>query len=196
MDYTPKRKRANKPEKSALLEAYPHDLQLYKVPPIGQISLVEFQDLALERQKGIVKIFIVRTQIKCYKIFIVIIFLVLQLLELTLAQQHKSIDEIKLAFTSALRKEGYHAYARLVNAQGCSSHAEIDLEARRRDHIAHFVLRLAYSLKDDLQNHMLTYETELFKLRFNSLNRDGLTQFLATSDLHYSPVSIFLKYKI
>ncbi|XP_008207104.1 DNA primase large subunit isoform X1 [Nasonia vitripennis] len=165
MDYTPKRRRTHKPEKSALLEAYPHDLQLYKVPPIGQISLVEFQDLALERQK------------------------VLQLLELTLAQQHKSIDEIKLAFTSALKKEGYHAYARLVNALGCSSHTDVDLEARRRDHIAHFVLRLAYSLKDDLQNYMLTYETELFKLRFHSLNREGLTQFLATSGLHYSPVS-------
>lgn len=53
MDYTPKRRRTTvKPEISALQEAYPHDLNLYKVPPVGQISLLEFQDLAMERQKG------------------------------------------------------------------------------------------------------------------------------------------------
>ena len=53
MEFTPKRRRTIKPEVSALQEAYPHDLQLYKVPPRGQISLVEFQELAIERQKGI-----------------------------------------------------------------------------------------------------------------------------------------------
>ena len=53
MDYnTPKRRRTIKTEKNVLQEAYPHDMQLYKVPPTGLISLAEFQDLALERQKG------------------------------------------------------------------------------------------------------------------------------------------------
>ena len=52
MDYTPRRKRVIKSENSALLEAYPHDLQMYKVAPKGQVTLIEFQELALERQKG------------------------------------------------------------------------------------------------------------------------------------------------
>ena len=52
MDYTPKRRRTLKPEVNALLETYPLDLQLYKVPPKGLVTLLEFQDFALERQKG------------------------------------------------------------------------------------------------------------------------------------------------
>ena len=117
--------------------------------------------------------------------------LVLQLLEITLAQQHATIDEIKLAFTNQLKKEGYHHYAKLLNAQGCASHTEQDLEARRRDHISHYVLKLAYSLREDLQNYMLIHETEFFKLRFTSLNKEGLTQFLTTSGINYSPVNIY-----
>lgn len=33
-------------------ENYPCDLQFYKEPPSGNISLVEFQELGLERLKG------------------------------------------------------------------------------------------------------------------------------------------------
>jgi DNA primase large subunit len=56
MDYIPKEKRTIKPELNILQETYPHDLQLYKVPPTGEISLIEFQDLALERQKGVLQL--------------------------------------------------------------------------------------------------------------------------------------------
>lgn len=115
---------------------------------------------------------------------------VLQLLEITQAQQHKSLDDFKQAYTSTLKKEGFPHYAKLLNAQGCASHTDNELESRRKDHISHFILRLAYSLKDDLQTYFLTHECELFKLRFTSLNREGLTQFLATSGLHYSKVNI------
>lgn len=31
---------------------YPHNLQFYKFPPTNEISLEEFEDLALERLKG------------------------------------------------------------------------------------------------------------------------------------------------
>lgn len=56
MDYTPKRRRvATKQEVNPLFEAYPHDLQMYKIPPSGEISLVEFQDWAMERQKSMSK---------------------------------------------------------------------------------------------------------------------------------------------
>ncbi|KAJ8687034.1 hypothetical protein QAD02_022828 [Eretmocerus hayati] len=167
MDFsTPKRRKTEvKPEISALQKAYPHDLQLYKTPPTGQISLDEFQELAIERQK------------------------VLQLLEATLAQQHKTLADTKLAFTAALKKEGYNHYARLLNALGCASHTEQDLEARRRDHVSHFVLRLAYSLNDDLQKYFLTHETEFFKLRFSSMNKEGTSKFLSISGLNYSQIS-------
>ncbi|XP_011504634.1 PREDICTED: DNA primase large subunit-like [Ceratosolen solmsi marchali] len=164
MDYIPKEKFTVKPEISILKETYPHDVQLYKIPPTGEISLLEFQDYALERQK------------------------VLQLLELILTQQHSTLEETKLAFTNLLRKEGYYQYAKLLNAQGSDSNNE-DLEARRKDHISHYVLRLAYSLEEDLQNYMLVHETEFFKLRFASMNKEDLSKFLITSGIHYSQIS-------
>jgi DNA primase large subunit len=91
-----------------------------------------------------------------------------------------------------LKKEGYYQYAKLLNAQGCDSNNE-DLEARRKDHISHYVLRLAYSLEEELQNYMIVHETEFFKLRFTSLNKEGLSQFLSTSGIHYSQVNNIIK---
>ena len=37
---------------SALSVKYPHDLQMYKEPPDAQITLNEFEELAVERLKG------------------------------------------------------------------------------------------------------------------------------------------------
>lgn len=37
---------------NALSFKYPHDLQLYKNPPDAQITLNEFEELAIERLKG------------------------------------------------------------------------------------------------------------------------------------------------
>lgn len=57
MEFTPKRRRvAVKQEANPLQETYPHDLNMYKVPPTGEIALVDFQDWALERQKSIFRI--------------------------------------------------------------------------------------------------------------------------------------------
>lgn len=31
---------------------YPHDIQMYDVPPVGEMSLEEFQELGFDRLKG------------------------------------------------------------------------------------------------------------------------------------------------
>lgn len=51
MDISRRRKVA-KVAAGSLIELYPHNLQMYYVPPISDISLSEFEDLALERLKG------------------------------------------------------------------------------------------------------------------------------------------------
>lgn len=104
------------------------------------------------------------------------------------------MEDLKQAYINSLKKEGFPHYARLLTAQGCVSHTDNDLEARRKDHISHFILRLAYSLKDELQTYFIGHESELFKLRFTSLNKEGLAQFLATSGLHYTKVNKSLEY--
>ncbi|XP_058809183.1 DNA primase large subunit-like isoform X2 [Phymastichus coffea] len=165
MDFTPKRSRIAKLEVNPLREQYPHDLNTYQVPPKGDLLFVDFQNYAIERQK------------------------VLQLLEATIAQHHKTPDDLKTAFINALKKEEFFTYAKLVNASGCANHNDADLEARKKDHIAHFILRLAYCLKDNLQQYFMNLEVELFKMRFNSLNKEGVNQFLVHSGFNYAQVS-------
>lgn len=50
MDF--RRRRIVKTETKVVSDLYPHDLQLYKIPPVGEISLEEFDELAVERLQG------------------------------------------------------------------------------------------------------------------------------------------------
>lgn len=166
MDFTPKRKRVVKNENNALLETYPHDMQLYKIPPKGQLSLSEFEEFALERQK------------------------VLQTVESTAVQpENKSLKDFRNALVTALKRENFLGYAKLVNSSGCPPNP--DFEARRKDHVSHFILRLAYCQNETLQGFFLKHETDLFKCRFYSLSesKEGMKQFLANSGFHYQPIS-------
>ncbi|XP_033209567.1 DNA primase large subunit-like [Belonocnema kinseyi] len=139
---------------------YTCDLQLYKEPPDGQIPLTEFQELGLERLK------------------------VLQTVDSVSVQDNKTLEDFKNNLESALRKE-HSDYAKLLQSPGnfCS------IEARRRDHISHFILRLAYCQTEDLKNWFIAKEVEFFKLRFTSLAPGSIKQILATNDFDFSQVS-------
>lgn len=65
MDFTPstKRRRTAKPEVNPLRELYPHDLNTYRVPPKGDLLFVDFQNYAIERQKGMLQCFL-----PCYEL--------------------------------------------------------------------------------------------------------------------------------
>uniref|UniRef100_A0A8C2Y8T3 DNA primase large subunit n=1 Tax=Coturnix japonica TaxID=93934 RepID=A0A8C2Y8T3_COTJA len=53
--------------------------------------------------------------------------------------------------------------------------AEDDYDARRKDHISHFILRLAYCQSEELRRWFLQQEMDLFRYRFNELT-DSLRQ--------------------
>lgn len=52
MDFSRRKVKVLSPEEGELAELYPHDLQMYTSPPVCEISLSEFEQLAVDRLKG------------------------------------------------------------------------------------------------------------------------------------------------
>ncbi|PNF32166.1 DNA primase large subunit [Cryptotermes secundus] len=156
----------------SLVEMYPSDLQLYKVPPISSISLAEFEGLAQERLK------LLRT-----------------VDNINLRGLNKYSDEWKNTFITELKKLGLKSFAKLINGTGCG-HTESELQARKRDHISHFILRLAYCRSEDLRRWFISRELDLFRMRFSSLSAEGIQRFMQINDLKYEPISETEKSKL
>lgn len=52
MDYKARRRYTAVADANDLNNDYPHDIQMYDVPPVGEMSLEEFQELGFDRLKG------------------------------------------------------------------------------------------------------------------------------------------------
>ncbi|KAJ6665874.1 hypothetical protein lerEdw1_001346 [Lerista edwardsae] len=104
-----KRKKYMRPDNDRQ-DLYPHSLQFYLQPPIENISLMEFESLAVDRLK------------------------LLKIVENLGVSYVKGTQEYNGKLEAELRKLKF-PYRAL---------AEEDYDARRKDHISHFILRLAY----------------------------------------------------
>ncbi|NXE61353.1 PRI2 primase, partial [Calcarius ornatus] len=71
--------------------------------------------------------------------------------------------------------------------------AEDDYEARRKDHISHFILRLAYCQSEDLRRWFLQQEMDLFRYRFNELTESLMQKFLEHVNLSFEAIGEDLK---
>nr|XP_005484006.1 DNA primase large subunit isoform X1 [Zonotrichia albicollis] len=71
--------------------------------------------------------------------------------------------------------------------------AEDDYEARRKDHISHFILRLAYCQSEDLRRWFLQQEMDLFRYRFNELTENLMQKFLEHVNLSFEAIGEDLK---
>lgn len=116
------------PKYNDLEQTYPHNVLLYEDPPIGNIQLDELKNLALERLK------------------------VLRIYE----QAHQKglnplSDSWKEFAIAEMSREGLRSYMRLIVGAGNSVANEFELEARRKDYVAHFILRLVYCRSNDLR---------------------------------------------
>ncbi|XP_006495856.1 DNA primase large subunit isoform X1 [Mus musculus] len=66
---------------------------------------------------------------------------------------------------------------------------EDEYEPRRRDHISHFILRLAYCQSEDLRRWFIQQEMDLLRFRFSILPKDKVQSFLKDSHLHFEAIS-------
>lgn len=127
MDF-PKRSKI-KPLKSAEEESIdrlaPHNCMFYILPPQNDVSLKDFEELAVERLK------------------------LLRILEQSSLKHPKVLsDEWKEHVINELNAEGLKQFVRLIKGNG---NAEQDKLARRRDYMSHFILRFAYCRSEELR---------------------------------------------
>ncbi|KAK2544834.1 Prim2 [Columba livia] len=140
-------------------QLYPHSLQFYLEPPTENISLAEFESLAIDRLK------------------------LLKTVENLGVSYVKNSDQYNSKLESELRKLKF-PYKALTDD---------DYEARRKDHISHFILRLAYCQSEELRRWFLQQEMDLFRYRFSQLTDSLMQKFMEHVDLSFEAISEDLK---
>jgi DNA primase large subunit len=164
MDFTAHRRVKKTIISDSLNDLYPHDLTMYVEPPGNVISLSEFEDIALERLQ------------------------LFRILEQAALKGHKLYsDDWKACIKEDLTKAGLKKYSRQLS--GACTNSDLDYQARRADHISHFILRLAYCRSEDLRRWFLSRELEWFRLRFIAQSRDSIKNFLQNNNFLYTPIS-------
>eukprot|EP00088_Acartia_fossae_P054307 TRINITY_DN6222_c0_g1_i12.p1 TRINITY_DN6222_c0_g1~~TRINITY_DN6222_c0_g1_i12.p1 ORF type:complete len:579 (+),score=140.39 TRINITY_DN6222_c0_g1_i12:186-1739(+) len=141
---------------------------MYERPPHHDVSLQDFEDMAVERLK------VLRTFEK-------------HNMGGNTKFSAEWIDKIK----ADLDKHNLTEYYDLANMLG--THQKVKhLDNRKRDHISHFILRLAYCRSDELRRWFVTHETDLFRFRWKLIFKDNpqlLNQFMVASKISYQPIS-------
>ncbi|CAG5118444.1 unnamed protein product [Candidula unifasciata] len=147
--------------KKVIDDRYPHRLQLYTHPPTDTISLQEFEELAVERLK------------------------VLKAVETVGITHQKGTSK----YTELLEKEISATKLKDSILRTKTGQPEKEVENRQRDHVSHFILRLAYCRSEDLRRWFLAQELDLFRFRFQMEDAASKAQFLTANNLKYKPVS-------
>jgi len=159
---------------------YPAPLQLYHAPPLHDISLESFEELAVQRLK------------------------VLRAVEKqNLSGRTKLSPEWVEALTTELEKGKLESYIKLADrikvGSGYKMGEEGLQEARRADHVSHFILRLAYCRTEELRRWFVQHETDLFRYRWALLARthqDLLDLSVEQAGLTYRPIGLEEKLQI
>lgn len=132
MDFTLNRrsKVQVKTEVDSLETLYPHNIMMYNLPPTEDIRIEEFEFLALERLN------------------------LLRIFEQAGARNLKfGSEEFKEFINAEMTREGLKSFLKLCSGSSTKNEAkkESELQARRKDYISHFILRLAYCRSRDLR---------------------------------------------
>ncbi|KAG8901050.1 hypothetical protein FRB99_005592 [Tulasnella sp. 403] len=125
---------------------YPYRLNLYQRPPLGDITLEEFETWAIDRLKVLAEIEASFVRNRSY-------------------EELKSV--VKSHCTKYLPLSANSAYERPLDQE------------RRKDHVSHFILRLAFCRTEELKRRFVKAETTLFRVRFDEEDSPDRAAFLA-----------------
>ncbi|KAL3267866.1 hypothetical protein HHI36_007007 [Cryptolaemus montrouzieri] len=164
MDFTARKRKSSKPTIPNHNSLFSHDLNMYNVPPTGETTLEEFETLAIERLQ------------------------LLRILEQANCKGNKLFSEDwKKCVKEDLTKLELRKFIRLLN--GLDGQTELDINARKADHLSHYILRLAYCRSEELRRWFINRELEWFRLRFMFQNQNTLSRFLESNKLIYAPIT-------
>ncbi|XP_061646273.1 DNA primase large subunit isoform X2 [Phyllopteryx taeniolatus] len=145
-------------------QLYGLPLQFYGQPPLENISLTEFETFAVERLK------LLKTVENLGVSYV------------KLSEQYIK----KLDFEFRNLNFPYRVEADDRKTQSGPS----EYEKRRKDHISHFILRLAYCQTEDLRRWFIQQEVDLLRYRFNELHPKLKLEFLHKNNLKYDAIPI------
>ncbi|MGH0161878.1 UNVERIFIED_CONTAM: hypothetical protein FKN15_041768 [Acipenser sinensis] len=137
-------------------DLYPHSLQFYGQPPTENISLSEFETFAVDR------------------------------LKLLKTVENLGVSYVKTSDQYATKLEGEFRKLHFpYRVETDEKSLDTEYDKRRKDHISHFILRLAYCQTEDLRRWFIQQEMDLFRYRFHILTKEPAHDFLKFNNLHY-----------
>lgn len=142
------------------LGPYPFSLNFYTIPPPYELTLNEFETFALDRLR------------------------VLKAVETANIRSKKEEEVAK--YIQAIHDEHLHLNR---NVRLARVGPEKLYEERRKDHISHFILRLAYCRTTDLRQWLIRQETALFMYRFKQEEQAERDRFLNHVKLNMSVIT-------
>jgi len=146
---------------------YPYRLNMYAVPPVQDITVEEFEGWALDRLRVLAEVE-------------------------TSSARNQPWAEVKAAIERRC-SEYLPLRSNSVAATGSVSAAATkgkELQAeRKKDHVSHFVLRLAFSRTEELRRRFVHAETTLFRWKLETEHLAERDAFLRTQDFAWRVVT-------
>ncbi|KAL5511664.1 PRI2 [Sanghuangporus vaninii] len=138
---------------------YPHLLNFYDNPPLDDITLDEFETFAIDRLR-------ILSEIEASYV------------------RNRSYDELK-----AIVKAQQAKYMPLTASSEKKEIVRITEAERRKDHISHFVLRLAFCRSEELRRRFVKAETSLFRVRYDMELSEDRKRFLESRNFGWVTLS-------
>ena len=158
---------AHHPSRATGLAAYPFRLNMYTVPPVQDITVEEFEQWALDRLHVLAEIENASARNQAWP-------------------ETKALIEKRMGEYMPLRS---NAVAQSGTTTTSSAKSKELLAERHKDHVSHFVLRLAFSRTEELRRRFLYAETTLFRWKLETEHIAEREAFLRSQDFVWRMVS-------